>query len=74
MIWRVLLQIAAASSTASTSPRRVAYLPEKHTDFIFSVQPDGFSSLWIGLAALLAVLVVWLRRRRGRASPDNELR
>jgi MYXO-CTERM domain-containing protein len=63
MYWQLLLQVAAASSTSST-PRRLAFVPEHHVDFIFSVQPDGFSSLWIGLAVLLAVLVVWLRRRR----------
>jgi len=56
-----------ASSTASTTSRRLAFLPERHTDFIFSVRRDEFSI--IGLAILVLVLFTItrvLKRRRAR--------
>jgi cell division protein FtsW (lipid II flippase) len=60
---QVVLQ--TASSTSSTTLRRVAYLPESHTDFIFSVSPDAFSIVQLAVVViLLATLIYVLRRRR----------
>jgi cell division protein FtsW (lipid II flippase) len=70
------LQVIAqsASSTGSSTPRRLAYLPEQHVDFIFSARPERFSIA--GLAAvvlLLLALITVLRRRRAKdkTSPDE---
>jgi cell division protein FtsW (lipid II flippase) len=69
--WLRLLQaVAAASSTASTTRRRVAFLPEKHVDFIFSVKPEP-SIFWICVILALFVIGITLyyiriRRRQAR--------
>ena len=65
---RLMLQAAAtASSTATTTPRRVAFLPEQHTDFIFAVVPENVSLLEMAILVLLvAGLIYFVRRRRRR--------
>jgi cell division protein FtsW (lipid II flippase) len=69
--WLRLLQaVAAASSTASTTSRRVAFLPEKHVDIIFSVSPEPSSFFWVCVILVLFVIAVtlfYLRRRRRQA-------
>ena len=68
MSWLRLLQaVVSASSTASTTPRRVAYLPEKHVDFIFSVKPEPSPMFWVYVALVIFVIVIaasYVRRRR----------
>ena len=65
----VLAQVAAESARAGRAapPRRVAYLPAEHTDFVWSVDPAG----WAVLAAIAAVPLLagfalgwWARGRR----------
>jgi len=43
------------------------HLPESHTDFVFTVGVDaiGIIILCFAALALLAVLIVWKRRRAG---------
>jgi cell division protein FtsW (lipid II flippase) len=70
-----LLQAVArtASTTASGSPRRLAFVPEPHTDFIFSVSREEFSILRLGITLLvLFVLIRYIRRRRGRSNSLEE--
>ena len=72
MSWIGLLQIAAtASTTASSTPRRVAYLPEKHIDFIFSVVPEKPSIVRLVVVVVLVVLLIYVIRRRRRRAPDE---
>lgn len=73
MLWIVGLQTAiSASSTGSSTLRRLAYLPKEHTDFTFSVSRDDFSILRLGISLLIVLLVVsYLRRRRRSAKVDS---
>jgi len=65
---RMVMQ--TASSTASTTLRRVAYLPESHTDFIFSVQDGRFFIIAVaGLVVTLLMITEMVRRRRRRPEP-----
>ena len=65
LIGMVQIVLQTASSTSSTTIRRVAYLPESHTDFIFSLEPDTFAIVrLVVVAILLATLLYALRRRR----------
>jgi cell division protein FtsW (lipid II flippase) len=70
-----LLQAVArtASTTASGSPRRLAFVPEPHTDFIFSVSREEFSILRLGITLLvLFVLIRYIRRRRTGSNSLDE--
>ena len=72
MLWTLLLQVAAtASSTASTTPRRMAYLPEKHVDFIFSVVPEKASIVRLVAVVVLVILLLYVIRRRRRHARDE---
>ena len=64
--WLSLLQAVTASSTASTTPRRVAFLPEKHVDFIFSIKPEPsiFSICLVLVLFVIAVTLYYVRIRR----------
>jgi cell division protein FtsW (lipid II flippase) len=65
----MLLQAAAtASSTATTTPRRVAYLPEEHVDFIFSVHAERIAILRLIVVVVLVVTLIYVIRRRRRQS------
>jgi len=60
------------SSTASTT-RRLAYLPESHTDFIFSVQDGRFFIIAVAiLVVILLTITEMVRRRRRRRESSNE--
>lgn len=64
------LVVQAASSTSSSSPRHLAYLPEQHPDFIFSVRREQFSI--VGLAVVVLLLLTMnrvLKRRQSRTKP-----
>ena len=71
-MWRMVLQAAATQSgTATTTQRRVAFVPEQHTDFIFAVVPENVSILEVVLlVALIAGLIYFVRRRRRNQSRD----
>ena len=59
------LVVQAASSTSSSSPRRPAYLPDQHIDFIFG----RFDFSILGFAVIVMLLVALtrvLKRRRSR--------
>jgi cell division protein FtsW (lipid II flippase) len=56
----------AASSTSSTTSRRVAYLPDSHTDFIFSVSLDTFSIVRLAVVVVLVTTLIYVLRRRRR--------
>jgi len=72
--WFAALQtvVQTASSTASTTLRRVAYVPESHVDFIFSVQLERSSivALAIGVLTLLVIMLI-VKRRRARRRPSS---
>ncbi|MFL5508091.1 MAG: FtsW/RodA/SpoVE family cell cycle protein [Gemmatimonadaceae bacterium] len=72
MLSRLVLQITAASSTATSTPRRVAFVPEHHTDFIFSIVPERLSIVPLVLMAVLVGALIWILRRRRRISRDGE--
>ena len=71
MLWIVGLQTAiSASSTSSSTLRRVAYLSAQHTDFHFSA--DAVSILRLATSLLIILLVVrYLRRRRRSTKVDS---
>jgi len=72
--WIAALQMVmqTASSTASTTPRRVAYLPESHTDFIFSVQDGRFFIIAVALLVVILLMATeMVRRRRRRPEPKD---
>jgi cell division protein FtsW (lipid II flippase) len=54
------------SSTASTTVRRTAYLPESHTDFIFSMRPETFSIIRMATIVILLLALIYVLRRRRR--------
>ena len=72
--WFAALQtvVQTASSTASTTLRRVAYVPVSHVDFIFSVQLERSSivALAIGVLTLLVIMLI-VKRRRARRRPSS---
>jgi cell division protein FtsW (lipid II flippase) len=62
------LLVQAASSTASTSPRRLEFVTEPHRDFVFSIVGDDFSLVGIGISLLILLLVIrYIRRRRPKS-------
>jgi cell division protein FtsW (lipid II flippase) len=74
MIAALQLVMQTASSTASTTIRRVAYVPESHVDFIFSfsVQRERVSILALAiLAAILLTIMLIVKRRRVRRRPSS---
>ena len=72
MSWISLLQVGAtASTTASSTPRPLAYLPEKHTDFIFSVVPEKASIVRLVAVVVLVLVLLYVIRRRRRQSRDE---
>ena len=72
MGWITMLQVAAtASTTASSTRRRLAYLPEKHTDFIFSVVPEKASIVRLVAVVVLVMVLLYVIRRRRRQSRDE---
>jgi cell division protein FtsW (lipid II flippase) len=70
-MWRISLLQATASGTATSTPRRIAFVPEQHVDFIFSVHPEKPSILALSVLIIAGMLlVVFLRRRRRRQPRD----
>jgi cell division protein FtsW (lipid II flippase) len=64
-VMAMLQTVTEASSTASTTVPRVAYLPESHTDFIFSLRPETLSIIrTAAIVVVLLTLIYVLRRRR----------
>ena len=64
------LVVQAASSTSSSSPRRPAYLPDQHIDFIFG----RFDFSILGFAVIVMLLVALtrvLKRRRARTNSNS---
>jgi cell division protein FtsW (lipid II flippase) len=61
---RMVMQ--TTSSTASTTLRRVAYLPETHTDFIFSVRDGRFFMIAVALLVVILLMITEMVRRRRR--------
>jgi cell division protein FtsW (lipid II flippase) len=63
-----------ASSTGSTTPRQLEFLPVEHTDFIFSVKGDDFSIVGIGISLLILLLATrFIRRRRSLKRRNHQL-
>jgi cell division protein FtsW (lipid II flippase) len=72
--WIAALQtvMQTASGTASTTLRRVAYVPESHVDFIFSVQRERLSIVALAIVILiLLVIMLSVRRRRARGESSK---
>jgi len=62
----------SASSTGSSTPRRLAFVPERHVDFVFSVYPEPVSIVaLVAVVLLLFALVILLRRRRAKRDNDS---
>lgn len=59
-----LLQAATAASSTSDSARRLTFVPESHTDFIFSVKRDRVSIAVVAVVVLLLVIAIVTRRVR----------
>jgi cell division protein FtsW (lipid II flippase) len=52
---------------------KVHYLPEQHTDFVFSWSVDWTAiSISLGVAAVVGLLIWNARRRRRSADPRRE--
>jgi cell division protein FtsW (lipid II flippase) len=67
--WIAALQtvVQTPSSTASTTLRRIAYVPESHVDFIFSVQRERVSIAALAIVVLILLMLMQIvRRRRAR--------
>jgi cell division protein FtsW (lipid II flippase) len=64
--------IQTALSAASTTLRRVAYLPESHTDFIFSVQDGRFFIIAVAVLAVILLMITEVVRRRRRPSESSK--
>jgi cell division protein FtsW (lipid II flippase) len=63
-----------ASSTGSSTPRQLEFLPVEHTDFIFSVKGDDFSIVGIGISLLILLLVTrFIHRRRSLKRRNHKL-
>jgi cell division protein FtsW (lipid II flippase) len=72
MPWLALIQSIVASGTATSTARRIAYLPEKHVDFIFSTRPEPLSIFWLVVVVVGVAVLFFLLRRRHR-HPPNEI-
>jgi cell division protein FtsW (lipid II flippase) len=65
----------SASSTGSTTPRRLAFIPEQHTDFVFAVVREDFSIVTLAVVMLLLFTLTFVlrrRRARGKKKPSGE--
>jgi cell division protein FtsW (lipid II flippase) len=62
----------AASSAGSSTPRQLAFVPERHVDFVFSVYPEPVSIVaLVAVVLLLLALAILLRRRRAKRDGDS---
>jgi cell division protein FtsW (lipid II flippase) len=63
----VTLHCMTLAALQNSSSRPLAYLPEEHTDFIFSVTREPLSAVAIFVFLALAATVWWyVRRKRQR--------